>query len=119
MAGVGESIMRALAGLFILLLCAQASAQALTEKESIAVSNLTAARVMGEKCKDRYVFDKKKIALVAKDIGIDIDAKKYRSEMKRQTKIINGYYNEVGPSMCDFYYKEMAKSRMGNVISKR
>ena len=39
----------------------------------------------------------------------------------RQRNKVNGqgYYNEIGPSMCDFYYKEMVKSNMGNVISKR
>lgn len=114
----GES-MKVWACLVVMLLCTPASAQVLTEKESTLVSNLTAARVLGEKCKDRYVFDKKKIALISKQYGVDIDAKKYSAEMKKQTALINRYYKEIGPKFCDFYYKEMVKGRMGDVIAKR
>lgn len=111
--------MRAWAYLVALLLCTPVSAQALTEKESVIVSNLTAARVMGEKCKDRYIFDKEKIARIAKDLGVDIDAKRYRGEMRRQTTLINQHYKEIGPRFCDFYYEEMSSKHMGNVIAKR
>jgi len=111
--------MKPWACLLVLLLCTQASAQTLTDAESITVSNLTAARVMGERCKDKYIFDKKKIALIAKDLGIDIDAPKYRNEMKAQTKLINQHYKEIGPRYCDFYYEEMTSKHMGNVIARR
>lgn len=111
--------MKILVCLFALCLCSQASAQALTERESIVVSNLTGLRLSEKHCSDRYVFDKDKRRILVEKLGVNIDGPKYRAELKKQTKTIEGYFKEIGPRLCDKMYDQIGGQRMGSVMMKR
>lgn len=111
--------MRVATVFLLLLFCSQASAAALTEKESVIVSNLVFLRVGEKYCQKDYVFNHKNIDHVVKTLGVNIDDKKYRAAAKKETKLIEGYFKEMGTKMCKPMFDQLGSDRMGRVMSRR
>lgn len=111
--------MRAVVCALMLLLATEAPAAPLTEKESIIVSNLIALRVTERYCQKDYTFNHNNIDVVIKTLGVNIDAKKYRDEARKQTKLIEGYFKEMGTRMCEPMFDQLGSARMGRVMSRR
>lgn len=111
--------MRAAICLMLLLVATEAPAAALTEKESIIVSNLIALRVTERYCQKDYTFNHNNIDVVIKTLGVNIDARKYRDEARAQTRLIEGYFKEMGTRMCKPMFDQLGSAQMGRVMLRR